>query len=53
MTELEEKVYQIRLRINKLKHDLKEKLVERTEKEKAVFKWEDKEDPHFLRKNDE
>tara|TARA_X000001382_G_scaffold13716_1_gene8888 strand:- start:446 stop:604 length:159 start_codon:yes stop_codon:yes gene_type:complete len=52
MTELEEKVYQIRLRINKLKHDLKEQLEKRTEKEKAVFIF-DKKDPHFLRKNDD
>ena len=52
MTELEEKVYEIRLKINKLKHELKEIMEQKTDKEKAIFVY-DKEDPHFLRKNND
>ena len=49
MTELEVKVQLLRLRINKLKHDLKEIMAEKTEKEKAIFVY-DLEDPHFKKK---
>jgi len=52
MTKLEEKVYEIRLKINKLKHELKEIMEQKTDKEKAIFVY-DKEDPHFLRKNND
>jgi len=48
MTTLEEKVQLLRLRINKLKHDLKEIMAEKTEKEKAIFVYDD--DPHFKKK---
>ena len=51
MTELEEKVWQIRLRINKLKFELKDVLEEKTDKEKAIFIF-DKDDPHLLKKED-
>ena len=47
MTELEEKVWQIRLRINKLKFELKDVLEEKTDKEKAVFVYDEK-DPHLI-----
>tara|TARA_B100001250_G_C19616084_1_gene707238 strand:- start:734 stop:883 length:150 start_codon:yes stop_codon:yes gene_type:complete len=48
MTELEVKVQLLRLRINKLKHELKEIMAEKTEKEKAIFVYDD--DPHFKKK---
>jgi hypothetical protein len=51
MTELEEKVWQLRLRINKLKFELKDVLEEKTEQEKAIFIF-DKDDPHLLKKED-
>jgi len=49
MTDLEEKVQLLRLRINKLKHELKEIMEQKTVKEKAIFVY-DKEDPHFIKK---
>ena len=49
--DLEEKVYYLKLRINKLKFELKEIFEERTEKEKAIFIF-DKDDPHLLRKTE-
>ena len=51
MTELEEKVQLLRLRINKLKHELKEIMEQKTDKEKAIFVYDN--DPHFLRKNND
>jgi len=51
MTELEDKVWQIRLRINKLKFELKDVLEEKTDKEKAIFIF-DKDDPHLLKQED-
>ena len=51
MTELEDKVWQIRLRINKLKFELKDVLEEKTDKEKAIFIF-DKDDPPLLKQED-
>ena len=47
--DLEEKVLLLRMRINKMKNDLKEILEEKTDKDKAIFIF-DKDDPHLLRK---
>jgi hypothetical protein len=50
ISELEEKVLEIRLKIRKFKIKY-EKELEPTEKDKAVFVF-DKDNPHLLRKND-
>tara|TARA_R100000742_G_C4205804_1_gene33586 strand:- start:125 stop:289 length:165 start_codon:yes stop_codon:yes gene_type:complete len=49
--DLEEKVLLLRMRINKMKNDLKEILEKKTDKDKAIFIF-DKDDPHLLRKTD-
>jgi len=49
MTQLEEKVIEIRLKIQKFRNKYKKEL-EQTDKDKAVLVF-DKNDPHLLKKN--
>ena len=51
ISELEEKVLEIRLKIRKFKIKYEKELEQPTEKDKAVFVF-DKDNPHLLRKND-
>ena len=48
--DLEEKVLLLRMRINKMKNDLKEILEERTDKDRAIFVF-DVDKPHLLKKD--
>lgn len=50
--DLEEKVIRIRMRINKFKQKFKKELLKQTEKDKAIFVFNEKES-YLVRKNND
>ncbi len=50
--DLEEKVIRLKMRINKFKIQFKKELVKKTEKDKAIFVFNEKES-YLVRRNDD